>query len=131
VSNALWTQSGFQYGSLFATLSFEVAREYAAHGSEYLRAIRVGLRLLGHFGTELLEGTNSTLKELLLSPHDPAVVEIKGISLNRLHPTKESPSVEDTLRSYERFRDDSGVRMPLAVRIDRVDPAEAASVVLL
>jgi hypothetical protein len=109
--------SSFQYGAFFATLNFENAKLYATHGSEYLRAIRAGLRLLGSVGASFLEGASSTLRELLLSPHEPAVVEIKGISRDRLYGTKEAPSIEQTLQSYQKYKNDPGVRMPWAVRI--------------
>ncbi len=128
VSNALWVDSSFQYGAFFATLNFEYAKDYAAHGSEYLRAIRAGLRLLGRAGASLLEGASSTLREPLLSPHEPAVVEINGLSRDRLYATKEAPSVAHTLQSYQKYKDDPGVRMPWAVRISKVDRVNVAKV---
>jgi hypothetical protein len=132
VTNGLFgTDSGFQYGFFFASLNRDVAESYAQchpHGSEYLRAIGAGLRVLNKCDDYLAEGQYSRLKEIWLLRHQPAVVEITGIPFHRWCGTKEDEDPAVMLSEYEEFKHDPSVRFPFAVRIIGLRPKEVTDI---
>jgi hypothetical protein len=129
VGAALLSERQFEYGGFFASLNYEVAKRYAHHGSEYLRAIKAGLRILKRAAEELSTDRFPVLKNVLLSRHEPAVVEVSGISIDRLRATQECPSIEHTIISYEKSKNDPSVWMPAAVKIIGVRQTDIRTIV--
>lgn len=125
--------ASFQYGGYFATLNYEIAKCYALahpHGSEYLRAIMAGLRIL-KWTIAQLPDRYSRLKTILLMEHEPAIVETSGIPFDRLLPTKESPSLEHTLTTHKKHKNNESVRFPLSVQIVDLQPTEVRKIHVL
>ena len=95
----------FRYGEFFVTLNFAVACRYALRTkrSEFLSSLAVGLEILSKHGSDLPARIRSGFPEvdrLLAEPSSPVVIEITGLSIDRLRPESGPRSVSEIVERH-------------------------------
>jgi hypothetical protein len=119
-----------EYGHFFATLNIANAYRYAIanpYRPEFIQAIGESLKVLEHLDHSL-PGLVTThypeVTRLLQNPSPPVVLELSGISRERLLSEKGGHDVEAELKSFRWMQRFSGVNVPAAFRIRDVIPAD-------
>ena len=122
-----------EYGHFFATLNIANAYRYAI-GNPYrsfILAIKQSLKVLDHLGHLLPRSVTTHYPEvarLLENPSPPVVLELRGISRERLLSEKGGHDIEPALESFHRIQKSSGVNVPAAFRIRDIAPDDVVAV---
>jgi hypothetical protein len=111
------------YGDFYASLNRRIAASYAANspcGSELLRFLDGTISALRHHGAMGLDqvlGRYPDLNGLIAASHQPVVLELEGIAIERLLHEGGHPFTEDDIAVYEELTG-MGARMPGSVRVN-------------
>lgn len=99
--------------------------------SEFILAIKQSLKVLDHLGHLLPRSVTTHYPEvarLLENPSPPVVLELRGISRERLLSEKGGHDIEPALESFHRIQKSSGVNVPAAFRIRDIAPDDVVAV---
>jgi hypothetical protein len=126
--------SQIEYGSFFATLNISVAYRYVIRNpyrSEFVQVLAETLDILRRSGSSLPNAVERRFPEvdrLIRSPSPPVVLELRGVSPERLRTERGNSDIEGELQSYEDMLEFEGLSAPAAFRIQGVRPADVAAV---
>ena len=127
-------QSHFEYGHFFATLNIANAYRYVIrnpYGSEFIQALAESLNVLRAKGDALplkVPKEYPEVARLIENPSPPVVIELKGVSRDRLMTAKGSPNIEYELESFREMQKYEGVNAPADFRIKDVTLADIVAI---
>jgi hypothetical protein len=125
-------ESHFQYGHFFATLNIANAYRYAMtpFRSEFIQVLAESLKVLNHIGDPLPRTVATRYPEVARAieyPSSPVVLELRGISRERLLGEKGSRDI-DAVKSFHEMQAYPESNFPSAYRILDVSPADIIAV---
>ena len=127
-------RTAFGYGHFYVTLNIGNAYRYAIgnpYRSEFLLAIAMSLKVLEHEGHPLpheIETRYPEVHKAITIASPPAVLEVRGISRDRLLTENGDTNIDAHLRLYHMDGLTSRVNMPLAFRVLSVSAAEIIAI---
>src|ERR1700722_10922482 len=122
------------HGPFYSTLNFSNACAYASRsnsGSELLLMISEGLKVLDHLGDAaagIVRSQHPSLIEMLSQEKQPVVVEIGGISEERILREDGNPEIWSQIQFYREFSTDPSMNIPAAFRILSVVPDDVVAI---
>jgi hypothetical protein len=130
-------KSLIEYGHFFATLNIGNAYRYAIdnpYRSEFILALAESLKILESAGHPLPKSVASRFPEvdrLIRAPSSPLVLELRGISHDRLRTEDGGRDVDARIELFLSVQLYSGVNDPAAFRIQTVTARDVVAVHLL
>jgi hypothetical protein len=125
----------FVYGHFCATLNIANAYRYTIRNpfrSEFVLALADGLRVIQLLGEQLPETVSTRYPEvdrLIKNPSPPVVLELRGITQERLQQDNGGGNVSDELKTFDLMQKHSGSsNVPAAFRIKGVTSADIIAV---
>src|SRR5665213_1584426 len=126
-------QSHFEYGHFFATLNIANAYRYALnpYRSEFAQAIAESIKLLRHLRDPLPETVANKYPEIaraIENPSPPVVLELQGISAERLLTAKGAPDIQSELDIWDEMQRYPGVNAPVDFMIRDVVSGDVVAI---
>jgi len=127
-------QSHFKYGHFYATLNRANAYRYAIgnpYRSEFILALAKSLEVLRSTGDPLPDKVASdypAVARAIENPSPPIVIELQGISPDRLMTAKGNSDIKFELESFRRMQLHNGLNAPADFRVEHVTPADIVAV---
>jgi hypothetical protein len=123
-----------EYGHFFTTLNIANAYRYAIcnpYRSEFIRVLAESLRVLDDVGHELPRTMVKRFPEIdrmIKNPSPPVVLELRGISRNRLLTERGDADIDGHLQSFIDMLAIPGVNAPAAFRVRNVTATDVVAV---
>jgi hypothetical protein len=127
-------RSHYDYGHFFVTLNIANAYRYTIgnpYRSEFIQALAESLKVLAQIGDPLpmtVETEHPQVAHLINDPSPPVVLEMTGISRERLLNAKGGEDIEAELQSFIDMQMYPGVNACADFRIQSVTPADIMAV---
>ena len=128
------SRGGYDYGRFFATLHIANAYRYTIrnpYGSKFIQALAESLKVLTHIGHPLPPMVATRFPGVhrrINNPHLPVVIELRGISRERLLTEGGSQDVVSMLQNSIDMLEYAGVRDPTAFQVRDVTVADIIAV---
>jgi hypothetical protein len=122
------------YGQLFGSLNIAVAYRHILENpyrSEFIRVLAETLKILAHLGDplpNLIATQYPDVARLIEHPSAPVVLELCGITQNRLLRENGASNIEVELMLLDDMQENPGMFVPLSFRIADVTPDDIVAV---